>query len=445
MIERIFHLSEKGTTPRREVIGGATTFFTLSYILFVQPAVLSSCGMDYGAVVLATCVASAVACILMGLLANLPIALAPGMGPNFFFAFTVCGTAAMGGYGYPWTVALGAVFISGALFIILSLSGLRSAILHSVPASLRIGIAVGIGLMITLVGLEYGGIVVGNPATLIALGDLRSPPVLAALTGTAVTGILMALRIRGAILIGVAAATAAGAAFGLVHYQGVFGFPRIEEAALFRLDIAGVFREPGFLTVLFVLLFLDLFDTVGTLLGVGEAGGLMKDGQLPRSKQALFSDASGTLVGSLFGTSTITSYVESAAGIGEGARTGLANMVTAAFYLLALAFYPLVQSIGGGIETEGAVTLRPFIAPALIVIGAIMFRTVRSVDWEDATEYLPAFFPMVIIPFSFKIHEGIAFGFIACSLLKVASGRAREVHWLVHLLAVLFLLRYIFL
>jgi len=445
MLERLFHLAEKGSDGRRETLGGATTFFTLSYIIFVQPAVLSGCGMDHGAVTLATCVASAIATILMGVLANLPIALAPGMGPNFFFAFTVCGGAAAGGMGYPWTVGLGAVFLSGALFIVLSLTGVRSAILHAFPASLRTAIAVGIGLMITLVGLEYAGLVVASPATLITLGAFGAKPTLAALAGTAAILLLMALRVRGAILIGIGTATAAGAVLGLVHVDRIFGFPAIGEPALLRLDVMGLFRQPGFYTVLFVFLFLDLFDTLGTLLGVGESGGLLVNGSLPRAKQALFSDAAGTLVGSLTGTSTITSYVESAAGIGDGARTGLANMVTAALFLLALAFYPLVRVIGGEVAVEGGPALRPFIAPALIVIGAFMMRTVGSIDWKDPTEYLPAFFPIVVIPFSFKIHEGISIGFIAYSAMKIASGRSREAHGLLHLLALLFLARYLFL
>jgi len=307
MLESVFRLRENGTTFRREMIGGATTFFTLSYILFVQPAVLSSCGMDHGAVVIATCVASAFATLLMGILANLPVALAPAMGHNFFFAFTVCGAAAAGGYGYSWTVGLGAVFLSGALFVLLSLTGVRSAILNVFPAGLRVSIAVGIGLLISLVGLEYGGIVVGKPGTLVGLGDFGAPPAQAAIAGAAVTLLLLALRVRGAMLLGVAAAVIVGLLRGIFPFEGIVGFPRVEEPALLRLDIAGVFREPGFLTVLFVLLFLDLFDTIGTLLGVAESGGLLREGRLPRDRQALFSDAAGTVAGSLLGTSTVTS------------------------------------------------------------------------------------------------------------------------------------------
>jgi AGZA family xanthine/uracil permease-like MFS transporter len=445
MIERLFRLRENGSTVRREAVGGGATFFTLSYILFVQPAVLSSCGMDHGAVALATCVSAALATILMGILANLPVALAPAMGHNFFFAFTVCGATAAGGYGYPWTIGLGAVFVSGALFVVLSVTGVRSAVLRAFPSGLRTGIAVGIGLLITLVGLQYGGIVVAQPGSMIGLGRLGSPPALAAIAGTAVLLALLARGVRGAMLLGIAAAALCGAFQGLLRFEGIVGFPSIEESTILKLDIAGVFREPGFLTVLFVLLFLDFFDTVGTLLGVGESGGLLVGGEIPRSKQAFLSDAIGTSAGALLGTSTITSYIESAAGIAEGARTGLANLFTAGLLLLSLAFYPLVRAIGGGIETEGGAVLYPFIAPPLIVVGAFMLRTVRSLDWNDPTEYLPAFLPMVIIPFSFSISEGIAFGFIASALLKTASGRAREIHPLLAFLALLFLARYLFL
>jgi len=445
VLERIFHLRESGSSVRTEAIGGATTFFTLSYILFVQPAVLSSCGMDHGAVALATCVASAIACLLMGILANLPIALAPAMGHNFYFAFTVCGGAAIGGLGYPWTVGLGAVFVSGSLFVLLSLSGVRTAVLRAVPASLRTGIAVGIGLLITLVGLQYGGLVVARPGTMIGIGDLGAPETLSAIAGTVVLLVLLARRVRGAMLLGIAVATAVGAAQGLLRIEGIVGFPRIEDPAIGRLDIAGVFREDGFLLVLFVLLFLDFFDTVGTLLGVGEAGGLLREGEIPRSKRAFLSDAIGTTAGAVLGTSTVTSYIESAAGIAEGARTGLASVFTALLLLLSLAFYPLVRAIGGGIVTSGGATLYPFIAPPLIVVGALLLRTVRTLEWEDPTEYLPAFLPMVVIPFSFSISEGIGFGFIAHALLKIATGRMREAHPILYVLALLFAARYLFL
>jgi AGZA family xanthine/uracil permease-like MFS transporter len=293
--------------------------------------------------------------------------------------------------------------------------------------------------------LQYGGIVVARPGTMIGLGELGAPETQASLVGTVVLIVLMGRKVRGAMLLGIGAAAIVGALHGLVRFEGIVGFPRIEEPAIGKLDIVGVFREKGFLSVLFVLLFLDFFDSVGTLLGVGEAGGLLRDGEIPRSKQAFLSDAIGTSVGALLGTSTISSYIESAAGIAEGARTGLASVVTACLLLLSILFYPLVRAIGGGIETGEGAMLYPFIAPPLIVVGSLMLRTVRSLDWEDPTEYLPAFLPMVIIPFSFSISEGIAFGFIAHALLKTLCGRAREVHPLLLALGLLFLFRDLFL
>lgn len=444
-MDRLFSVSQKKSDLRREVIGGTTTFFTLSYILFVQPAILSSCGMDHGAVTLATCVASAFATILMALLANHPIALAPAMGHNIFFAYTICGTAAMGGYGYSWQVGLGAVFLSGSIFLILSLTGIRTALLDAIPPSLRIAIAVGIGLLITLVGLEYAGLVTARAGTFIGLGDMSSPPAVASLVGVATIFVLMGRGVIGAMLAGVALATLTGALLGIFQLDGVIGFPQIAEPAIFQLDIPGLFRETGFLAVIFTLLFLDLFDTIGTLIGVGESGGLLRDGKLPRAKQALFSDAAGTVGGALLGTSTVTAYIESATGIAEGARTGIASLVTAALFLISLAFYPLVRAVGGGVAGPDGTLLYPFIAPPLIVVGALLLKSVRSLDWNDPTEYLPAFLPMVIIPFSFSITDGIGFGFVAYALLKITSGRAREAHTLLYLLAVLFLVKFIFL
>ncbi len=440
-----FHIAERGSDVRREVVGGATTFFTLSYILFVQPAILSSCGMDHGAVTLATCVAGAFATLLMAFLANQPIALAPAMGHNIFFAFTICGAVEAGGYGYPWQSALGAVFVSGSLFVLLSLTGIRTAILDAIPACLRVAIAVGIGLLITLVGLEYAGIVTSAPGTFIGLGDLRSPAVIASLAGTAAALALMGRGVIGALLVGVAVSAATGSFFGLFHLEGIFGFPAIAERAAFRFDILPVFRDITFLPILFVLLFLDLFDTIGTLIGVGESAGLLKDGKLPNAKAALFSDAAGTVAGAVLGTSTVTAYIESAAGVAEGARTGLASVVTAGLFIASLAFYPLVRSVGGGIETAGGVTLYPFIAPPLIVVGSMLLRSIRSLDWDDPTEYLPAFIPMVVIPFSFSITDGIGFGFAAYVLLKTTAGRAREVHAVLYVLVALFLIKLVFL
>ena len=446
MWERIFKLAQAQTNIRTEVIAGATTFMTLSYIIFVQPAVLSTTGMDFGAVMVATCLASALATLLMGILANYPIALAPAMGHNFYFAFTVCGAAAAGGLGYSWQLGLGAVFLSGSIFILLSFWGLRERIVNAVPAGLKNAIAVGIGLLVAVIGKEWAGIVVAKPGTLIGLGRLGSPPVLLSFFGLAIIFTLISLRIKGAILIGIIATALAGLPIGLVKYQGLLSLPPSLSPIFLKLDLGGVFANlSGFITIIFVFFFLDLFDTIGTLIGVSEQAGFIREGKLPRARQALLSDAAGTVTGALLGTSTVTSYIESAAGVAEGGRTGLSNMVTAALMLMALFFYPLAKMIGGGYELASGVRLYPVIAPALIVVGSMMLKQVRRIEWDDPTEALPAFLSLIVMPLTFSITEGIAFGFISYSFLKILTGQARKVNWIVHLFAFLFLLRYLFL
>jgi AGZA family xanthine/uracil permease-like MFS transporter len=438
-LNSLFQLEEKGTTVPREVSAGITTFATMSYIIFVQPAVLSAAGMDFGSVMVATCLASAVATVLMGLLANYPIGLAPAMGHNFFFTYTV--VLAM---GIAWETALGAVFISGFLFIVLSFVGLRERLINSVPEALKHGIAIGIGLLIALVGLEWAGIVVAAPGTFIGLGDLKSPPVLLSLFGLTIICILMALKVRAAILWGIGAAIVAGILAGLVEFQGVASLPPSLKPTFFKLDIPGALSL-GLLSVVFVFFFLDLFDTVGTLIGIGEEGKFIKDGTLPRARQAFLADAAGTVTGALLGTSTVTSYIESAAGVGAGGRTGLANMVTAALFIGALFFSPIVRMIGGGYTVDEERILYPVIAPALIVVGSLMFKGATRIKWDDPTECIPAFLTLVTMPVTFSITEGISFGFISYSLLKLITGRAREAPLLIHVFAVLFVLRYLFL
>ena len=503
-----------------EVMAGVVTFMTLSYILFVQPAVLASppCSMPHGGVFFATCVASAFACILMGVLAKLPIALAPAMGHNFFFAFTICQLTVMGGFGFTWQAALAANFISGAVFLLLSTVGLREAVMRSIPDSLKYAIAVGIGLMIAFLGLEWGGIIVHNPALYVQLGDMRDPVVLLTLFGLAVTALLMCWKVRGAILIGIVLTTIAGLAASAVFESRLdqplvatpdklVGFPEGALDAAFRLDFGALFSRPflDVLTVMLILLFLDLFDTVGTLVGVCERAKLTdKQGRVPRARQALLSDAAGTVSGTLLGTSTVTSYIESAAGVESGGRTGLTAIVTGVLLLLSLFFYPVVKMVGDGVvctvehregpivpdptvtgvaskvvATEvvasGAATQDretsatpaqqkktevlpglafkyvsvfrrekryPVIAPVLILVGCMMMATVKKINWEDYTEAVPAFLTMTIMTLTFNITDGIAWGFIALALLKVCTGRAREAHWLVYLFAVLFVLRY---
>lgn len=445
IFERIFKLRENHTNLRTEVLAGTTTFLTMSYIIFVQPAVLSTCGMDFGSVMVATCIASAIACIFMAFLANYPIALAPAMGHNFYFAFTVCGPVVAGGMGYPWQVALGANLISGTLFFLLSFFGLRELLVFIIPDSLKNAIAVGIGLLIALVGFEYGGVIVDTPGALVGLGNPKYPEVWVSLFGMMVMGVMIALKIKGAILYGIIATALASIPLGMVQYQGVTSMPPSIDPTLLKCDPVKIFTEPGFISVIFVLLFLDVFDTIGTVVGIGEQGGFYKNGKIPRVKQILLSDALGTVGGALLGTSTITSYIESSAGIQAGGRTGLSNIITACLFLLSLFFYPLIKMIGGGYQTSNGAHLYPIIAPALIIVGSMMIFNVRKIRWDDPTESLPSFLTLSIMPFSLSITEGLSFGFISYSLLKLITGRFRGLHWAFHLVSVAFLVRYIFL
>lgn len=440
MLEKLFRLQESGTTVKREIVAGCTTFMTLSYIIFVQPAVLSAAGMDSGAVMAATCITSAFAMVLMALLANYPIALAPGMGHNFYFAFTVCLTL-----GVSWQNALGAVFVAGVLFILLFFIGLREKVMTILPVSLRNAIPAGIGLLIALVGLEWAGLIVDHPATHVTLGNLKSPPALLSLFGVIVIAILFALKVRGAILIGILASTVVGLITGMVKFQGVVSAPPSIAPTFLKLEIPNIFVRPEMIAIIFIFIFLDLFDTVGTLVGVGEQGGFMVDGKLPKARQALLSDAVATSTGALLGTSTVTSYIESASGISAGGRTGLTNIVTAILMLLALFFRPLIQMVGAGYPIGENTFLYPIVAPALIIVGSLMLKNVVSIDWDDATESIPAFLTLLLMPLTISITEGIAFGFISYSLLKLVTGQGKQVHWLIYLFAVLFVARYIWL
>ncbi|MBP1624938.1 MAG: guanine permease [Acidobacteria bacterium] len=395
--------------------------------------------MDFGAVLVATCVAGAAATFLMGLYANYPVALAPGMGQNFFFAYTVVLQM-----GISWEKALGAVFISGVLFLFLSFFGFREKLIDGIPDSLKEAIAVGIGLFVAMIGFQWSGIIVGSPGTLVSLGSLHSAPVLLALFGLLLTVVLASLRIRGALLWGILATALAGLPLGVVQYHGILGRVPSLMPTLLKLDIPGAF-DLGLVSVVFVFFFLALFDSVGTLIGVSSQAGLLVNGKLPRAKQALAADAFGSVSGALLGTSTVTAYVESAAGVSEGGRTGLANMVTGVLMLASLFFYPLSRMAGDGMKLPNGFQIYPVVAPALIVVGSMMLRNVRRIRWDDSTEAIPAFLTMVVMPFAFSITEGIAFGFISYAILKLVARRGREVHGLVYLFAVLFILRYIFL
>lgn len=445
LLQKIFKLRENNTNVRTEALAGTTTFLTMSYIIFVQPAVLSTCGMDFGSVMVATCIASALASLFMAFLANYPIALGPAMGHNFYFAFTVCGPLAVGGMGYPWQVALGANLIAGSFFVIMSFFGLRELIVSIIPDSLKNAIAVGIGLLIALVGFEYGGVIVDTPGALVGLGNPQYPEVWVSLFGMMAMGAMIALKIKGAIFYGILATALVGIPLGMVHYQGIMSMPPPIDPTLLKCDPVRICTEPGFISVIFIFLFLDVFDTIGTVVGIAEQGGFYRKGKIPRVKRILLSDALGTVAGALLGTSTITSYIESSAGIQAGGRTGLSNLVTACLLLLSLLFYPLVKMIGGGYQTPGGGHLYPIIAPALIIVGSMMIFNVRKIKWEDPTEALPSFLTLAIMPFSMSITEGLSFGFISYSLLKLVTGRARDLPWAFHLVSVAFIVRYIFL
>jgi AGZA family xanthine/uracil permease-like MFS transporter len=436
-IERRFAVSASGSTIGTEVLGGLTTFMTMSYIVFVQPALFSTVGMDFDAVLAATCLISAFGTLLMAFLANYPIAVAPAMGHNFFFVFTV-----VGAMGYTWQQALGAVFLSGVLFMVMSIWGVREALIRAIPNSLKHAIAVGIGLLITLVGLEWGGFVTSDPGTLVTLGDLTTPAVWMSGAGLIVTMCLLVRGVRGAILAGVFTSTAIGLVLGVVQFEGVVAAPPSPAAVALELDIVGVLSL-GALPVIFVFFFLDLFDSIGSLIGIAEQGGFMKGDDLPRAREALLADAIGTTGAGLLGNSPVVSYIESATGVAEGARTGLANVVTAGMFLLALFFAPLARMVGAGHVSESGLTLYPTVAPALIIVGAFMMRNVVHIEWDQPQEYIPAFITITVIPFTFSITDGIAFGFISYVGLSLVTGRFRQLHWLIWLFAALFLFRYI--
>ncbi len=440
IFERWFQLRAHGTNIRTEAFAGTTTFLTLSYIFFVQPVILNAAGMDSGAVLVATCLASALGTFSMGMWANYPIALAPGMGHNVFFAYTVCI-----GMGVPWQTALGATFISAFLFIVLSWFGFRERVINGIPHGLKSAIAVGIGLLIAFVGFQWAGIVVSMPGTLVGLGNLTSSPVVLSLCGFIIMIVMIALRIPGAIIIGILITALLCLAMGLTNYHGIVDTPPSINPTFLQLDLIDPFQR-GILTVIFIFFFIDLFDTIGTLVGVTEQAGLLEpDGTLPRARQALLSDALATMGGATAGTSTVTSYIESASGVAAGGRTGLTSVFTAGLMLMTIFFYPLVRMIGEGVTVNDSTVLYPALAPALIIIGILMMRNVKRIEWEEFTEAVPAFLTAVVMPLAFSITEGIAWGFISYALLKLVTGQGRNVHPLLYTFAALFIIRYIWL
>ncbi len=432
MLEKIFRLSENDTNIRTELAAGLTTFLTMAYIIFVNPMILSTdflgepTGLDPQAVMLATCVAAAVATLIMGIYARYPIAQAPGMGNNHLFVTVVMSLSAIG-IANAWQVGLGIVFLSGIVFLILSFLRVRQAIIESVSPSLRSGIASGIGLFIAFIGLRNGSILMQAPGTWISLNvDFMSPEIVVFAFGLLVIAVLYARRIRGAILIGILLSTVLAWILGQVHWPGtLIGLPDIEHTAILQLDIRTALSLVCIPFVI-LLLFTDIFDTVGTLVGVAERAGFMRGNTLPRANQALISDAGGTIVGALLGTSTVTSYIESAAGIEQGGRTGLTSVAVGVLFLSALVFAPLVAMVGG---------YAPITASALVMVGTLMATNIRKIDWDDFTECLPAFLIMIGIPLTHSIADGLALGFISYPVIKLLSGRPREANWLMYVLA----------
>ena len=434
LVERQFGLRAQGTSLRTEVLAGFTTFLTMAYIVIVNPTILGQAGMPIAAVAAATCLAAGFGSILMGLIANYPIALAPGMGLNAYFTFTV-----VKGMGLPWETALGCVFLSGVAFLVLTVAGIRQLIVGAIPRPLFSAVAAGVGLFIAFIGLKEAGIIVADPATTVALGDLTKPTAALSILGLLVMGGLMAWRVQGAILIGILVAAAAAWALGLAKIApGDYGLAALSATA-FKLDIPAALHLNGgagmaLAEVIFVFLFVDLFDNVGTLVAVTKKAGLVQpDGTIPRLNRILTADSIATIGGSLAGTSTVVSYIESASGVAAGGRTGLTAIVVGLLFLATLFFAPWVQAI------PAAAT-----APALIVVGAMMVGALADVDWEDPGVAIPAFLTVIAIPLTFSIANGLAFGITAYAALKLLRGQVKAGDWLLYVLAALFVARFVY-
>ncbi|RPI49816.1 MAG: NCS2 family permease, partial [Acidobacteria bacterium] len=415
-------------------------FVTMAYIIFVQPAVLSTdftgkpTGLDFGAVLLATCVVSGAATILMGLWARYPIALAPGMGENFFFVSVIMALAA-GGVAEPWRAALGIVFISGVIFLILSMAGVREAVLDSISPSMRHAIAAGIGLFIAFIGLRNGGIIVSHPGTLVTMNpQLVSADVAVFGVGLLIAAALHIRGTKGAILIGIFAAAAIAALLGKIHYAGVLGLPQISTRAAFGFELTTAL-DPRWLPFVAVFLFMNVFDTIGSVVGVTQQAGLMVEGRLPRAERVLVVDAAGTVLGAALGTSTIVTYIESAAGVSAGGRTGLTAVVAGALFFAALLFSPLIGMIGNYL---------PITAPALIIVGAMMMSNAARIDWDDLSEAVPGFLTLVGIPLAYSIADGLALGFMSYPVLKLLTGKGRQVGALSYVIAALLMIYFVF-
>ena len=428
-LERYFEFARLETNWRTEILAGLTTFVTMAYIIFVNPSILSETGMPFAAVTAATCLAAALGCFLMGALARYPVALAPGMGLNAYFTFAV-----VKGMDVPWPAALGAVFISGILFLILTAAGVRQMIVEAIPRELYAAVAVGIGLFIAFIGFRNAGIVVADPATLVGLGNLRAPGTVLALFGLLLTGALMIWRVKGAMLLGVVGTTLVGMLTGVVKWAPQPYSVTAISATFLKLDVSAALKL-GLLEIIFVFLFVDLFDNIGTLVAVGKRAKLFDaDGKIPRLNAILTSDALATTAGSLLGTSTVVSYIESAAGVVAGGRSGVTAIVTGLLFVVAL----FVAPVAGVIPVQAT-------APALILVGALMLAPAGEIKWSDPLQAIPAFLTMTAIPLTFSIANGLAFGFVSSTILKLAAGKGRSVHWLVYVLAALCVARFIYL
>ncbi|WP_280817557.1 NCS2 family permease [Variovorax sp. TBS-050B] len=424
-LERMFGLAEHNTTVRTEVIAGLTTFLTMAYIIFVNPSILGDAGMPKGAVFVATCLIAAIGTLIMGLYANYPIAMAPGMGLNAYFSYVV-----VLGMGYTWQIALGAVFISGCLFLLVTVTGLRELFIQGIPQSLRTAITVGIGMFLALIALKSAGVVAASPATFVTLGNLHSAPVVLATLGFLIIVVLDKLRVRGAILIGIMVVTVLSFFFGGNKFHGIFDAPPSIAPTFLELDILGALKG-GILNVVLVFFLVEMFDATGTLMGVAKRAGLLVPGKMERMNKALLADSGAIFAGSLLGTSSTTAYVESAAGVQAGGRTGLTAVVVALLFLACLMISPLAGSVPAYAT-----------APALLFVGCLMLRDLVELDWEDTTEVIPAVVTALAMPFTYSIANGLAFGFITYAVLKLFTGRAREVHAMVWVIAAIFLFKF---
>ncbi len=428
MLDRYFKLARNQTTVRQEMLGGLTTFMTMAYIIVVNPQILAQAGMPPEGVLFATCLSSAVATLVMGLYANYPIALAPGMSLNAYFTYSVCLSMHI-----PWQTALGVVFFSGVLFILLTVSRVREQIVNGIPDCLKHSTAAGIGMFIAFVGLKNAKIVVANPATLVGIGNFGDREVQAACFGLVLMLVLIVRKFNGAILLGIVGTTLLGIFRGIAHWPTALVSVPHPSLTFLKFDLRGALHL-GLFEIMFVFLFVDLLDNVGTLVGVCEQAGFVKDGKIPRVGRALLADAIGTVFGSMTGTSTITSYIESAAGVAAGARTGLSNVLVAALFLVAMFFAPVATAIPGFAT-----------APALILVGALMMQSVARVKWDEFSDALPAFVTILATPLTFSIATGLSLGLISYTVVKIAAGKIREISPLLWILTVLFILRYVYL